>query len=185
MVNPDITSQFYRAILDDNESVLTHAINHIRPQLVFYLQATMNAKLVDAEDAVQNVFMYTVNQIREGNIQSSDSLTYYLLRASRNHYLSIIRRVELESLDEEVGYTSSLEEQIDNLVDKEKKLALKKCVELLNKDSKHFIETWFHEPEMKAEHFAQKFNMTLSNVFTKKHRLIKKLAKCVKGKMDE
>lgn len=184
MIDAQFVEMFYRAVLEHDEANIAKAINELRPNLVLFLKASMRASQNDAEDAIQNVFMYTVNNIRAGKIENAEKIGTYIVKAAKNQYLSIIRKTELESLDDNQEYVATLAEQIEILIEEEKIEALRDCVDDLEEKNRSFMQMWLKKPNEKAEVIANYFKMSVNNVFTKKHRLIKILSDCVKFKLN-
>ena len=185
MIDNDSARLFYDAVLSNNQSQISKGTQVLRPIIMRYLMTMMKADINDAEDIVQNVFLYTINQISSGGINEPDRLGAYLIKAARNQFISFKRKIQLDELDDEPGYFASLSEQIDALVEEEKLEALRACVDTLEETNKSFMQFWLAKPDEKAEVLAKYFDMTVSYVFTKKHRLIKVLAECVKFKLDD
>ena len=184
MINKTALYDFYEGVLAYDEARISKAFAHLSNQLIGYLRVTMKADLVDCEDIIQNVFLKTVNIIRDGAINEPEKIGSYLITASRNQYFSFKRKIQLEELDQSTEYFASLSEQIDLLVENEKYEALRDCVDELDKENKSIIKYWLSKPDEKAEKVAEYFKMKVNTVFTKKHRIIKILANCVSGKIN-
>ncbi len=184
MLNDQLIQQFYDAVITHNEAQIARTINELRTNLILFLRASMKATMNDAEDAIQNVLMYTINNIRSGTIEDAQRIGVYMIKAAKNQYLSILRKVELESLDENPAYVASLNEQIEVLVEEEKLEALRECVDELDDNNRSFMRFWLLKPDEKAEVIANYFKMSVTNVFTKKHRLIKILRDCVSLRLN-
>jgi RNA polymerase sigma factor (sigma-70 family) len=184
MINDQLVQQFYDAVITHNEALIARTTNELRSNLIMFLRASMKASINDAEDAIQNVFMYTINNIRSGNIEDAQRIGAYMVKAAKNQFLSMLRKGELESLDENPAYVASLNEQIEVLVEEEKLEALRDCVDELDDNNRSFMRFWLLKPDEKAEVIANYFKMSVNNVFTKKHRLIKILRDCVSLRLN-
>lgn len=185
MIEQGQVEQFFEAVVSDNQLEITRSFNHLSPLLIRYLRGMMNAQLADAEDVIQNVFSKTIDAIRSGRIEDPSKIGAYLIKAVRNNYISYTRKNQLEDLSEDPGYFASLSEQIDTLVEEEKFEALRDCVSDLDETNKNFMKFWLAKPDERADVLASYFKMSVSYVFTKKHRLIKVLSECVKKKLDD
>lgn len=184
MINPTVITDFFEGVLAHDEIRVSKAFSQLRNQLIGYLRVTLKADRADCEDVVQNVFLKTVNIIRDGAIHEPEKIGSYLITASRNEYCSVKRKIQLEELDQNTEYFASLSEQVDALVEHEKYEALRECVDELDKESKSFISYWLSRPDEKAEKIAKYFKLKVNTVFTKKHRIIKILANCVNVKIN-
>ena len=184
MINQTALFDFYEGVLTYDEARISKAFAHLSYQLIGYLRVTMKADLADCDDVIQNVFLKTVNIIRDGAINEPEKIGSYLITASKNQYFSFKRKIQLDELDQNTEYFASLSEQIDALVENEKYEELRDCVDELDKENKSFISYWLSKPDEKAEKVAAYFKMKLNTVFTKKHRIIKILANCVSGKIN-
>jgi RNA polymerase sigma factor (sigma-70 family) len=184
MIDNNLFLDFFDGVLAHDEAKISKAVSKLRVHLLEYLRVMMKADLADSEDVVQNVFLNTINTIRDGAIDEPSKLGSYIIKATRNQYFSLKRRVQLEELDQNTEYFASLSEQIDALVEQEKYEALQDCVEELDTDNKAFIRYWLSKPDEKAEKIAEYFKIKINLVFTKKHRIIKMLANCVSIKIN-
>lgn len=178
-------SDLYEAIRTGDDEQVNRLIPHLQKVLNKYLRSTMQADVNDAKDCVQQAFLFTIQKIRSDQINDPSSLFYYLLRACRNHYLRMIRHDDLSIEDSTLDYAITPATQINTLVSKEKKRILHECLDELNENHRNFIDYWMSHPGSEASVVSRKFNISINNVWTRKHRIIKLLNECYQKKIDQ
>ncbi len=179
-------SELYFAVTNRDERRINQLVDAITPVLISYLKSTMQAELADAKDCVQVALVRTIRKIRENKIHKPGKLYYYLLSACRNQYLRMSDESVIELSDKmETYYAVEAPRQIDQLVDIERVEILKYCLKHLSDDHRMFIDYCLRFPEAEAKDIAVEFDITPSNVWTRKHRIIKLLHNCFKKKSDQ
>jgi len=176
-------SPFVHAIRDGDDATANKMIARATPVLIRYLRVRMGASEDDAKDAVQKMFLYIIESIKDNKIQNPSGLLSYMLKTCRHNYTKTIRRQDFEITDESVEYAVNEPEQIDKLLDKERKRILQRCLELLNSSYRKFITHWLEDPSVEAEKIAAIYKTSEGNIWTRKHRVIKQLNDCVKKKL--
>lgn len=176
-------SPFVHAIRDGDDATANKIIAGATPVLIRYLMVRMGASEDDAKDAVQKMFLYVIESIKDGKIQNPSGLLSYMLKTCRHNYTKTLRRQDFEIVDDSIEYAVSEPEQIDKLLDKERKRILKRCLELLNSSYRKFITHWLEDPSVDAEKIAEIYNTSAGNIWTRKHRFIKQLNDCVNKKL--
>jgi RNA polymerase sigma factor (sigma-70 family) len=176
-------SPFVHAIRDGDDATANELIARATPVLIRYLKVRMGASDDDAKDAVQKMFLYIIESIKDDKIQNPSGLLSYMLKTCRHNYTKTLRRQDFEIVDESVDFAVNEPEQIDKLLDKERKRILQRCLELLNANYREFITHWLIDPSVDAEKIADKYNTSAGNIWTRKHRVIKQLNDCVKKKL--
>lgn len=174
--------EFYQAVRSDDQQKLNVLVTKINPMLITYLRINMHASVADAKDCVQEALLSTVEKIRDDKIKRPSKLYYYLTTTCRNVYLRMNDTPELSFEDNNLEYAIDPAKQLSVLIQKEKLNILKECMKRLNKRNKEYIEYWFNNPDIDATSVAQHFKISLSNAWTRKHRIVKILQQCVESK---
>src|SRR5699024_5737994 len=130
-------------------------------------------------------FLTSLETIKAGKMRDVEHLLSFLLSVSRNHYLNLKIKKSPQLVDEDFDKRSAPPKQLSELLDKEKQELLAKCLEKLNDDYRSFISYWFANPGSEAKKAAKYFKMSVASVWTKKHRIIKKLNDCYQKKIKK
>ena len=176
-------SKFVGAVLDHDEATITEQVNVITPVLIKFLTVRLDASIHDAQDCAQNTLLIAIEKIREDKITNPDAVINYLFTTAKHEYfkqLSKDREVNYEDLPE---HHSEKADQLNRLLDDEKMGILKRCMEGLKADYKKYIEYWFQNPGYETSVVADHFNISVSNAWTKKHRVINALKECFEKKI--
>ncbi|HKJ30827.1 MAG TPA: sigma-70 family RNA polymerase sigma factor [Balneolales bacterium] len=176
--------ELYRAVKSDNQQEIDELINKIIPILMSYLRTTMRAPVEDAKDCIQDTLLHTIIKIRTDKIQKPSKLYYYMLTACRNLYLRMCDNPNISLEDSDIEYAIHPASQLEALLDTEKQDILRECKKILSKRNQEYIEYWFENPDSEAIEVAEYFKISLSNAWTRKHRIIKKLNKCIRIKQN-
>lgn len=150
-----------------------------------YLSINFNADHQDAQECAQHALVMTMERLQKGAIRNKKSLFSYLLKSAKNHYVRMKQEQEKNSLHDNIERYIPIQEQADLMVTEERKKALQSCLAALDEPSREFILYWLENPDAKSGEVAQNFNITVNNVWTKRHRIIKKLNKCVRKKINQ
>lgn len=179
-------SELIEALRKGDDSRASQLLEEIIPRLEDYLKIVMSADEAVAKECVQQAFLDVFEQIRKNNIKNSKSILGYLLTACRHEFLRYKKQQHKFSYDE---YTFEPhvepEEQISNLLDKERKRILEQCLEELEEESREFIEYFLDKPYASTEEVVEKFNISNANVRTRKHRILGRLHHCYKRKSNQ
>lgn len=178
-------SELYDAIRSGDDESVNRIIPKLQTVLNRFLRTTMQADVNDAKDCVQQAFLFTIEKIRTDQIRDPDSLFFYLMRACRNHYLRMSQRQDVSIEDSTFEYAVSPATQIKTLISEEKKRILQECLDQLNAGHRSFIDFWLKHPRTEASVVSRKFHISVNNVWTRKHRIIKLLSECCKKKSEE
>jgi RNA polymerase sigma factor (sigma-70 family) len=149
-----------------------------------YLGTTMKADHQDAQECAQHALVMTMERLRKGAIRNTDSLFSYLLQSAKNRYMRMRHDRVKNSLQDNIERYVPVEEQIDLLVTDERKKALQACIADLDEPSREFILYWLENPDARSGAVARHFNISVNNVWTKRHRIVKKLGECVRKKIN-
>ena len=153
--------------------------------LCSYLRTNMRADEQNAKDCAQHAIIKTMERVRKGAIRDPDSIYSYLLQSAKNRYMRVRFEQRRSNFQEDMEIYAPVEEQIDRLAEQEKNKALESCIEKLDEASREFILFWIENPNARGNVVAQLFNMSVNNVWTKRHRLVKKLSECIQKKINE
>lgn len=177
-------SDLVEAVLNGDEQTVNQRCADAIPVIRAYLVANLNASKEDAEDAVQRMFEYVFPKILNGEIAKPSALLSYMLTGARHSYLKIINKYgNYESLDDYDNLQISRADQIRNLVNEEKKSILKKCMNRLREHYRSLMEFSFGNPDAETKDIADRFDISISNAWARKHRATKELEDCIRSKI--
>lgn len=92
---------------------------------------------------------------------------------------------ERNNLQDNIERYVPVEEQVDLLVTEERKKALQACMAGLDDSSREFILYWLEHPEARSGAVARHFNISVNNVWIRRHRIVKKLSECIQKKINQ
>src|SRR5690625_7383322 len=121
-------SDLVNAIKDGDNKTIEKYIKYIVPILRNMLIGRMWASREDAEDAVQNMFVYLIPRIVENKIRTPEGLFKYMQIASKHSYLNLIRSRRRENFVYLTEEPAEAPDQSWNLIDKETTMQLCKCI---------------------------------------------------------
>lgn len=172
-------SDLVNAIKEGDNRTIEKYSRKLVPILRNSLIGRMGASREDAEDAVQNMFVYLIPRIEENKIETPAGLLNYMQVASKHCYLNLVRskrRERLTYLSEEPAVSP---DQIWNLIDEEKENQLRKCISEMSGRLKSYVLFLLEFPDASPEDTAEYFKITLNNVWIRKHRAINQLRQCL------
>lgn len=172
------------AIKENDNKKVDEYLKTLMPRLVRFLRIHMNASINDAKDCAQESFLLSLEVIKQDKLQNPERILSYLLTSCRNNYLKMQRKNREQNFDEVPAEHYHKPGQLSSLMDKERNRLLKWCMEQLKKEYRKFMEYWFEHPDYEAEKVAEHFDLSVSNTWTRKHRIIKKLNKCYQKKSE-
>ena len=179
-------SDLVEAIQDGDEAKAGELINEILPRLEDYLVVVMNAERNSARECVQQAFLDVFEQIRRDNIKESKYIFSYLIKSCRHEYLRYSKREHKFKYEEEaLNVLYEPEQQMQNLLDKERYRILQECLEELQAKSRRFIEYFIDKPDASTEEATEEFGLSSANVRTRKSRILSRLHHCYKRKSSE
>lgn len=174
-------SELVTAIQNGDQRTSNRLCGKAAPILKKYLISNVGAEPDDADEAVQNMFEYVINKIRDDEIDNPAGLLAYMLKSSKHSYYNILRGRRRDFMEEMQAEPISPAKQLLKLVDSEKQEILRKCIQKLKKSYKEFISHWFNFPDAETEDIAEHFDISVNNAWTRKHRIVKKLTDCANG----
>ncbi|MGK7369115.1 MAG: RNA polymerase sigma factor [Candidatus Halalkalibacterium sp. M3_1C_030] len=177
-------SDLAKAIKENDSSRINEIMKELVPRLKRFLSVHMNASKADAEDCAQETILQCIEVIKEDKLRDTDKVLSYILTSCRNNYLKMKEKKKEEHYEEVPDDNHSPAGQLLNLLDKERKRILEWCLNQLKKEYQAFMRYWFRNPGAEAEKVAEQFNLSVSNTWTRKHRLISRLNECYKKKSE-
>lgn len=173
-------SEFVSAVIEDDEPKINILYKRIFGVLTRYVMVRTGTDIQDAEDAAQIAIMKTISSIKEGNITAEDKIISYMMTAAWNERVRKIQKEKKYLLDDQLGeQLKETDTGFHQLIEKDKKKALEECLDTLTEEHHNYISYFFEFPGVDAETVAKRFKMSNSNVWVKKHRIVKLLRDCV------
>ncbi|HET6527645.1 MAG TPA: sigma-70 family RNA polymerase sigma factor [Balneolaceae bacterium] len=181
----DDYSELVYALQENSKGKVNKLLDEVMHRLKDYLKVVLNATEFDAEECTQQVFINVYEQIKKGNIKDEKYIFRYLIQACRHEYFRIS--------EEKKRYNGSAEyysqhlvtqaDQIENLVEKDRKRILGECFDELYEDDQTFIEYIFEIPGRTTKEISKHFNISPANARTKKSRIMEQLHYCAQRKL--
>ncbi|MEQ9310070.1 MAG: sigma-70 family RNA polymerase sigma factor [Balneolaceae bacterium] len=179
-------SELVDALQQGDEFKSGELINEIMPRLEDYLVVVMSAERNAAKECVQQAFLDVFEQVRRDKIKESKYIFSYLIKSCRHEYLRYAKREHKFKYEEEaLNVLYEPEEQLQNLLDKERQRILEECLNELKAKSKKFIEYFIDKPDATTEEATDEFGLSSANVRTRKSRILSRLHHCYKRKSSE
>lgn len=177
-------SGLVEAIEQGDKAEANRFIEELTPRLNAFLRLHLNAEPHEAQDCVQDALLHAIEFIKEGKLKYTQSLFSFLLSSCRNNYYNIKTKNQ-KTIATEVPEDKPMgPKQLNELLSEERQRHLEQCLEQLSDTYRRFFEYWYRHPDSNAKAAATRFDMTESNVWTRKHRMIKKLSKCYQKKSE-
>ncbi|MFO7798188.1 RNA polymerase sigma factor [Rhodohalobacter sp.] len=163
-------------IQQENVRQVNQLLEELIPKLVEYLQVTLAATEEAAKECVQQAFLNVYERIVDGKLKDPKSLLSYMMTTARNEYFNQYKKNK-RYVDSEyiTGSESEPANQIDRLVDQERKELLFECIKELDDDSQIFILYFINHPDATTREASDYFDMSEANVRTKKYRITHQL----------
>ncbi|MGM0505812.1 MAG: RNA polymerase sigma factor [Bacteroidota bacterium] len=172
-----------KAVQNGDQVTTNKLISEATPILIRMLMARMNASRLDAEDAVQSMFAYVIEAIREGKIHNPSGLLAYMIKTCRHNYLKSLREYTVNYELGMSGEPATEAVQLERLIESERMDLYQDCLDHLKDDYREFFEYWVTHPDAPAIDVAREFDISVNNAWTRKHRVIKWLQECIKRKL--
>ncbi len=178
-------SELVQAIEQNDRPATNRILKKITPRLIRFLRIHMDAKRQDAEDCAQLALLKAFEAINDGSIRNTDRILSFLLTSCKNNYLNLIKKDKNYSLDDVSFDQSRKPRQLLSMLDEERRRILELCLQQLSESYKVFIDFWFTYPDTDAKAAATRFDMSVNNIWTRKHRILKKLNNCYQNKIEK
>lgn len=176
-------TRFVSAVKNDDPDELTSLVTVITAVLIKFLKVRIRASHQDAQDSAQNTLILVIEKIKEDKLNNPDSIIYYLFTTAKNDYFKAQAKIKEPTFDEVPESFSTDGDQLKNILSEEKKSILRICLDELKPDFKTYISYWFQNPKDETAVVADHFGISMSNAWTKKHRILKLLKECCEQKL--
>jgi DNA-directed RNA polymerase specialized sigma24 family protein len=176
-------SKFVGAVLDNDTEELNAQVRVITSVLIKFLTVRLDATLEDAQDCAQTTLMHVTEKIRENKLDNPDRVIYYMFTSAKNEYLKSVAKIKEATFDEVPDTHMHHGDQLNRLLNEERMAILKACLDALKPDFRSYIKYWFDNPADETAVVADHFGISVSNAWTKKHRVLKLLKECVEKKL--
>ncbi len=173
-------SNLVQAVLADDKKEVNRILKKIQPILLNYLLAEMNARLQDAQDCVQDAIFSVLNYIKQEKIRKPDKILSFFYTTTRHRYYKLCNRRKEIPYSTLENRTTQPSNQYTLLVEKEERKWFKLCINKLSAKHRNYILYWFKHPDNQAAQTAHYFDISVSNAWTRKHRIQNALRKCMK-----
>lgn len=178
-------SELVDAIGRDDTKKINALIHDLMPRLISFLQIHMGAERQDAEDCAQETVIIALEAIRADEVRDNNQLFSFMLTTCRNTYLNLIKKRKDNYFNDDLPTFGHQPQQLFRLIDEERKKVLQWCLKQLSKSYRNFISFWFKYPDADTDSVAEHFGISLSNAWTRKHRILKKLSECCRKKSSD
>lgn len=175
-------SKLVTAIKENDTKKLNELLDALRPRLIAFLRVHMNASREDAEDCAQDSLVDSLEVIREDRLNDPGHVVSYILSTCRNNYLKMQKKHRPELMKDISKNHRQSPRQLQSLLDDEQQRLLEWCLSQLKKEYQKFMQYWFDNPDIHTNKVAEHFGISVSNAWTRKHRLIQKLNECYREK---
>jgi len=177
-------SALVKAVQENDDKTVSSILKTVNVILYRYLRVRFNSSHHDAEDCVQNTLMLVFEKCKNDAVESPDAILSYMFTTARNEYFKRLEKsTEINMADLPDSYAKK-PDQLENLLDEEQLSILEECLGLLKETHRNYIEYWINHPAEEASAVAKKFNISVSNAWTRKHRILKQLNKCYEDKIN-
>lgn len=177
-------SKFVGAVLEEDEEELSRIVKVISAVLIKFLLVRFRVTKQDAEDCAQNTLLIAIEKIRADKLNNPDSIISYLFITAKNEYFKLLSKQKEAGFAEPPDTYINEPDQLNLLLDEEKKSILEKCMAALKPDFRKYIRYWFQNADSETAVVAEHFGISVSNAWTKKHRVINLLRECYEKKIQ-
>ena len=177
-------SRFVYAVQNnDTEELETMAVI-ITAVLIKFLKVRLGVTHQDAEDAAQSTLLRVIEKIRNDKLNNPDSIIFYLFKTAKNEYFKAQKKIKEPTFEEVPETYSASPDQLYKLLNDEKLSVLQACLNALKPGLKEYIKYWFENPADETSVVADNFGISVSNAWTKKHRILKILKDCCEKNLN-
>ncbi|MDG5766374.1 sigma-70 family RNA polymerase sigma factor [Balneolales bacterium ANBcel1] len=174
-------SLLIEAILRDDRVTADQLAPDLLNRVILYLRVRMDAPQKVAEECVYQAFSVVFDKIREDRISDHKSVFKYLMTASRNEYLSFIKREKRNDDDsaDEMATLQQPPDQLQTLIDQERQERLDRCLKKLPDEHRRFILSFFSSRPVDLSAIGKRFGFSYAKTRTLKTRIMQQLQQCV------
>ncbi len=180
-------SDLVTALQENRQQEANKLLQELLPRLIDYLKVTMAADEKDAEECVHQAVLNVMEQIRKDNIRKEKYIFMYILRACKHEYIRYAKEQHKfnSPIEDHEQHLVDPAHQFENLLEEERQIILRECLEELRAKSREFIEYFINKPRATTKQASHHFDISGANVRTKKSRILSRLHHCVKRKSNE
>lgn len=180
-------SELVIALQENKKGKANELLEELLPRLIDYLKVTMGAAQQDAEECVHQAVLNVLEQIRKDNIRKEKYIFMYMIRACKHEYIRYAKDQHKFNypLEDHEHHMVEPADQYENLLEEERQVILKECLQELRPKSRRFIQYFIDKPQATTKQASDHFNISGANVRTKKSRILSRLHHCVKRKSNK
>ncbi|MEX0608187.1 MAG: sigma-70 family RNA polymerase sigma factor [Balneolaceae bacterium] len=177
-------TKFVGAVLENDEAAIARHVKIITAVLIKFLRVRLGVSQQDAEDCAQNTLLIAIEKIRGDKLDNPDVIIHYLFTTAKHEYFKSLSKDKETNYEELPDSHFKPADQLSLLLNKERISILKRCISALKPDFKKYIEYWFANAAYETSVVAEHFEISVSNAWTKKHRVINLLKDCYEKKIQ-
>jgi RNA polymerase sigma factor (sigma-70 family) len=178
-------SKFVTAVLKNDEESLRDSYEVITKVLIKFLLIRLDANIEDAKDSAQNAIMFSIEKIKNEELDHPDYIINYLFTTAKHDYLKHQNKQKESNYEEVPTHYAEEGDQLENILDDEKQFVLKHCISTLKPKQLNYISYWFENPGSDTALVAERFGISINNAWTKKHRIIQVLKECFENNINK
>lgn len=155
-------------------------LNSLQQEMIKFLKYQHGADETDAMDATQETLYIIFKMWKKNEFEHIKAQKAYMFKILRNQYFKIVKDRSMyvqEPIDSYLEKIAS--HQRDDFTEKENAVLLTECISKLSSKHQEYINYWLTRKNPNAIEFSELFDISTSNAWTIKHRLITILKKCV------
>jgi len=178
-------SKFVTAVLNNDKESIRDSYVIITKVLVKFLLVRLDANIEDAKDSAQNAIMFSIEKIKNEELNHPDYIIHYLFTTAKHDYLKHQNKQKESNYEEVPDNYSQKSDQLERILDDEKHSILKRCFSKLKPKQLAYISFWFNNPGSETALVAKHFGISVNNAWTKKHRIIQVLKECFERNINK
>ena len=152
----------------------------LREEMVRCLIYQYGADETDANDATQETMYVLIRLFSQNDVEGIRTKKSYIFAILKHQYFKLLReRVRMTGESIELYENKLVAMESDSYTEREARNLLKNCISKLTEKHQTYVRYWIENEKASASDFSARFDVTLTNAWTIKHRLIAILEKCV------
>ncbi|HAC14509.1 MAG TPA: hypothetical protein DCE78_00985 [Bacteroidetes bacterium] len=169
----------------NDPDLVSTQLNNLRRDMVMFLKYQHGADEIDAMDATQETLYILFKMWKKNELDNVKAHKAYMFKILRNQYFKMIRDRSMYSHEPIESYLEKIESNtVEDFSEKENIQLLTECITKLSSKHQKYINYWLNNQNPNTIEFSEKFDISTSNAWTIKHRLITILKKCVLKKLN-